>query len=43
MSALTFCDADGDGENELLVGSDDFNIRIFQQVAVGVVVVVDLV
>ena len=32
VSALTFCDADGDGEAELLVGSDDFNIRIFQQV-----------
>lgn len=31
VSALTFCDADGDGEAELLVGSDDFNIRIFQQ------------
>lgn len=31
VSALTFCDADGDGENELLVGSEDYNIRIFQQ------------
>jgi len=36
VSALAFCDADGDGENELLVGSDDYSIRIFQQVSVGV-------
>jgi len=31
VTALTFCDADGDGNNELLVGSDDFDIRIFQE------------
>ena len=31
VSTLTFCDADGDSANELLVGSDDFAIRIFQQ------------
>ena len=30
VSALALCDADGDGKNELLVGSDDFAIRIFQ-------------
>ena len=38
VSALSFCDADGDGENELLVGCDDFNIRIFQQVCMCVCV-----
>ena len=31
VTALTFCDADGDGQNELLVGSDDYAIRIFQE------------
>ena len=31
VTALAFCDADGDGINELLVGSEDFEIRIFQQ------------
>lgn len=31
VTALTFCDADGDGQNELLVGSDDYDIRIFQE------------
>lgn len=30
VSALAFCDAEEDGKNELLVGSDDFAIRIFQ-------------
>ena len=30
VSALALCDADGDGKNELLVGSEDFAIRIFQ-------------
>ena len=31
VAALALCDADGDGVNELLVGSDDFEIRIFQK------------
>lgn len=30
VSAMAFCDADGDGANELLVGSDDYEIRIFR-------------
>ena len=30
VAAMTFCDVDGDGRNELLVGSDDFDIRVFQ-------------
>lgn len=30
VSTLTMCDVDGKGRNELLVGSDDFEIRIFQ-------------
>ncbi|GMH75082.1 hypothetical protein TL16_g06645 [Triparma laevis f. inornata] len=30
VSALAFCDAEVGGKNELLVGSDDFAIRIFQ-------------
>ena len=30
VSALTFCDVDEDGEHELLVGSEDYEIRIFQ-------------
>ena len=30
VCTLAFCDADGDGKNELLVGSDDYAIRIFQ-------------
>ncbi|KAK9814709.1 hypothetical protein WJX72_010246 [[Myrmecia] bisecta] len=30
VSALALCDADGDGQNELLVGSEDFSIRIFK-------------
>lgn len=30
VSAMTFCDVDGDGRSELLVGSDDFDIRVFQ-------------
>ncbi len=29
VSAMTFCDADGDGKNELLVGSEDYEIRVF--------------
>jgi len=32
VSTLAFCDATGDGNSELLVGSDDYAIRIFQQV-----------
>lgn len=31
VTSLAFCDADNDGQNELLVGSEDFEIRIFQQ------------
>jgi Bardet-Biedl syndrome 2 protein len=31
VSSLAFCDANDDGENQLLVGSEDFEIRIFQQ------------
>jgi len=31
VSTLAFCDTDADGANELLVGSDDYAIRIFQQ------------
>ena len=30
VSALTFCDVDGDGVSELIVGSDDFEIKIYQ-------------
>ena len=30
VSALTFCDVDEDGQNELLVGSEDYEIRVFQ-------------
>lgn len=30
VSALAICDVDGDGENELIVGSDDFEIRIYK-------------
>jgi len=30
VGAMAFCDVDGDGRQELLVGSDDFDIRIFQ-------------
>ncbi|KAG1676464.1 hypothetical protein FOA52_002284 [Chlamydomonas sp. UWO 241] len=30
VGAMAFCDVDGDGRHELLVGSDDFDIRIFQ-------------
>ena len=30
VSAMTFCDVDEDGQHELLVGSEDFEIRIFQ-------------
>ena len=30
VSAMAFCDVDGDGELELLVGSDDFEIRVFR-------------
>ncbi|MEW5314625.1 MAG: hypothetical protein WDW38_006104 [Sanguina aurantia] len=30
VSAMAFCDVDQDGRAELLVGSDDFDIRIFQ-------------
>jgi Bardet-Biedl syndrome 2 protein len=31
VTALAFRDSEGDGNNELLVGSEDFEIRIFQQ------------
>jgi len=30
VSSLALCDVEGDGKNELLVGSEDFEIRIFQ-------------
>jgi len=30
VSALAFCDVDGDGHSELIVGSDDFEIKIYQ-------------
>ncbi|XP_066971024.1 Bardet-Biedl syndrome 2 protein homolog isoform X2 [Macrobrachium rosenbergii] len=30
VSSLTLTDFDGDGENELLVGSEDFDIRVFK-------------
>lgn len=30
ISSLELCDIDGDGQEELLVGSDDFEIRIFR-------------
>uniref|UniRef100_A0A7S0L2Q7 Bardet-Biedl syndrome 2 protein homolog n=1 Tax=Coccolithus braarudii TaxID=221442 RepID=A0A7S0L2Q7_9EUKA len=30
VSAMTFCDVDEDGQLELLVGSDDFEIRVFR-------------
>eukprot|EP00742_Colponemidia_sp_Colp-10_P006121 GILJ01006549.1.p1 GENE.GILJ01006549.1~~GILJ01006549.1.p1 ORF type:complete len:712 (+),score=127.24 GILJ01006549.1:705-2840(+) len=30
VTSLAFCDVDEDGVNELLVGSDDYEIRIFQ-------------
>nr|ADI46967.1 LOW QUALITY PROTEIN: BBS2m [Volvox carteri f. nagariensis] len=29
VSAMAFCDVDQDGRHELLVGSDDFDVRIF--------------
>jgi len=30
VSSLALCDVEGDGQNELLVGSEDFEIRVFQ-------------
>ena len=30
VTAMAFCDVDEDGQNELLVGSEDYEIRIFQ-------------
>lgn len=30
ISSLAICDVDGDGAHELLVGSDDFEIRVFK-------------
>lgn len=30
VTAMAFCDVDEDGKNELLVGSEDYEIRIFQ-------------
>ena len=34
VTALTFCDVEGDGKNELIVGSEDCEIRIFQDESV---------
>ena len=34
VSALTFCDFDNDGQLELIVGSDDYEIRVFKNVEV---------
>ncbi|CAN0192742.1 unnamed protein product, partial [Phaeothamnion confervicola] len=31
VGALAFCDMDGDGVAELVVGSDDFEVRVFKQ------------
>ncbi|XP_060109643.1 Bardet-Biedl syndrome 2 protein isoform X2 [Heteronotia binoei] len=31
VRSLALCDFDGDGKNELLVGSDDFDIRVFKE------------
>ncbi|XP_005152310.1 BBSome complex member BBS2 isoform X1 [Melopsittacus undulatus] len=31
VRSLALCDFDGDGKTELLVGSDDFDIRVFKQ------------
>ena len=33
VRCISFCDADGDGIDELLVGSDDYAIRMFMQVS----------
>ncbi|KAL6760242.1 BBS2m [Haematococcus lacustris] len=30
VSSMTLCDVDGDGQPELLVGSDDFDLRVFR-------------
>lgn len=30
VSAMALCDVDGNGQQELVVGSDDFDIRVFQ-------------
>jgi Bardet-Biedl syndrome 2 protein len=30
VNAMALADVNGDGRNELLVGSDDFEIRVFQ-------------
>lgn len=30
VTAIILCDYDGDGENELIVGSDDFDLRVFK-------------
>ena len=30
MCSLALCDFNSDGKNELIVGSEDFDIRVFQ-------------
>ena len=30
VASMVFCDVDGDGLSELVVGSDDFDIRTFK-------------
>ena len=32
VQAIAFCDVDSDGTEELVVGSDDYCIRLFRQV-----------
>ena len=34
VTALAMCDVNGDSRPELLVGSDDFDLRVFQDEAI---------